>query len=87
MSTPKAVATAYVSVELWILVNQDGDYVASHDPGVLNELWEEVVGPMNEAAGFRTVKVIVRVPVPTVIELPPVEVDEVDESAALASLS
>lgn len=55
--------------EVVVLVDEDGDYAAVEDGGDLNERFEERVGPLAERMGLRTVRLKVRVPLPTVIEL------------------
>lgn len=63
------MATQYVTAEVWIMVGADEQYVADTDPARLNERWGEDCGDVDECQGFRRVKLTVRVPVPTPIEL------------------
>lgn len=63
------MATEYITAEVWILVNQDGEYVATHDADTLSEKYEESIGETVDADGLRKVKVVVKIPLPTVIEV------------------
>ena len=54
---------------MFLLVGRCGNYVASHDADLLNDLWEEQIG--NDLVGSRVLQFIVNVPdeVPMVVEL------------------
>ena len=63
------MATKYALVEVWVAVDENGDYVAHHDPAELSQAYEDAVRPVAEAEGMRRVKLTVKVPLPEVIEL------------------
>ncbi len=63
------MATAMKAVEVWVLIDDDGNYVASDDADLLNERYEETVQEVNVAAGTRRVKITLKVPLPTQIEV------------------
>lgn len=63
------MATRYEEIEIWVLVNEVGDYVASDDADLLNERFEECIGDVSDQQGLRRVKVTLKVPVPTVLEV------------------
>lgn len=54
-------------IEVWILVDAAGDYVASDDADDVRERYADQIGELNECDGFRLVKVKVSVPRPVVI--------------------
>lgn len=56
-------------VEVWVLVDNDGAYVASDDQDALNERYEEHHQAVADAAGIRRIKITVKVPLPEVIEV------------------
>lgn len=57
-------------VEVFVLVDHKGNYVAHHDPDKLAEFWEEEIGAELKAVdGFRVVKLAVKVPLPAMIEV------------------
>jgi hypothetical protein len=58
--------TTTVEVEVFALVDADGNVVASHDPDLLGELYEEHVGA-EHGTGRRVVKLVVSVPVGPVV--------------------
>lgn len=73
------MATKYTTVEVWVMVDDGGDAVATHDPDRLAEMYEECVQEVSLAGGLRRVKLTVKVPLPTVIELTgEVTVDEME---------
>lgn len=55
-------------LEVWVLVDENGDYVASHDADALADLYEEAIGG-NAGVARRLVKVALKVP-----EFRPIEV-------------
>ena len=57
------------TLEVWVMVGADGQYVADGDPARLNDRWEEDCGDIADAEGLRRVRLTVRVPLPEVIEL------------------
>lgn len=72
----------YTEVEVYILVDNEGQWVAHEDESELGNRWDESIGGM--PAGLRTVKVVVKVPLPEMLEARG-EVAAVDESAAVVS--
>lgn len=56
-------------VEVWIMVNDQGEYVAHTDADGLTERYGEEIGDIAEAGGLRRVKVTVNVPLPEPFEL------------------
>ena len=63
------MAVEYTTVEEWVLVDSDGNYVVRADDSDLTEAYEEAHQPIGEAGGTRRVKLTVKVPLPTPIEL------------------
>jgi hypothetical protein len=55
-------------VEVWVLVDENGDAVSSCDPDCLSDLYEEHIGS-DHATGRRVVKVVLTVPLPKPVEL------------------
>lgn len=51
--------------ELYVLVDEAGDYVASHDQEQLKELYEASIQDIDGTFGIRVVKVELTVPLPT----------------------
>jgi len=77
----------YVTATVWILVDENGDYVASHDEAKVGEVYDEQIqdrSGLDNPIGFRRVKVSVRVPIPAVIELS-TTVEEDHAAAVLAA--
>lgn len=58
---------ANATVEVWVLVDDNGDCVASHDEEQLVELYESCVQSVSHANGLRRVKVILTVPLPEIV--------------------
>jgi hypothetical protein len=58
-----------VSVEVFILVDADGDSASGNTPQEAREQYEENVGALSDADGFRMCKVVVLVPLPAVAVL------------------
>ncbi len=76
----------YVTATVWILVDECGDYVASHDEAKVGEVYDEMIqdrAGLESPIGFRRVKVTVRVPIPAVIE---VEAEIEEDAEALAAV-
>jgi len=63
------IATTYVNCEVWILIDDEGRYVANSDDGKLNDQYGDDHQDVGEALGLRRVKITSRVPLPTVIEV------------------
>jgi len=53
-----------VEKEVWMIVDEDGDFVASHSQDALAELWESEIGELDFGKAHRIVKIVVRVPLP-----------------------
>lgn len=67
-------------IEVFVMVNDEGEYVAHEDEMELAARYEEMIGELGDATGLRTVRVKLRVTLPT-----PIEVEgevAVEESAA-----
>jgi hypothetical protein len=58
----------YTVVEIWVIVDEDGNYVAHTDKDALEERYEEEVGRSSGAA-TRVVRLTVNVPTPKAVEL------------------
>ncbi len=63
------MAVLMQEVEVWVLIDSNGDYVASDDADLLNERYEERVQEVSAAEGTRRIKITLKVPLPAVIEL------------------
>jgi hypothetical protein len=57
----------FAECEVWVLVDESGDYVCAKDAGDLKDLYDSEIGA--EETGLRYVKLAVRVPLPTPIEI------------------
>jgi hypothetical protein len=61
-------------LDVWLMVNEDGEYVASHDEDNLSELYDDYVG--GSSANLRTIRLSLSVPLPqpvnVSVELPDV---------------
>lgn len=51
-------------VEVFVLVDEAGDHVASHDQTQLRELYEDRVQAMDGSFGVRVIKIELTVPLP-----------------------
>lgn len=60
--------TQYATLEVWVMVDNDGNHVASHQEDQLLDLYEEHVQGLSDAEGTRRVKVLVKVPLPTTLD-------------------
>lgn len=58
------------SVEIYIIVDSDGNSAIGTDESGATEAYEADIGELIAVSGFRTVKITVNVPEPEVIELP-----------------
>lgn len=72
----------YIDAEVYILVDDEGQYVAHQDPDEIGNMWNDEIG--GTPAGLRLVKVVVKVPLPVMLEARG-EVAVGDESAAVVS--
>ena len=63
------MATTYKTVEVWVVIDSDGDYDVGPDRESADERYTETIADFGHAAGIRRVKVTVTVPLPTVIEV------------------
>lgn len=67
------------SLEVWICVDDNGDYATGNDVESARGEYENTVQPLADAGGFRLVCISVSVPLPTAIEAS-VNVPESDET-------
>ena len=57
-------------VEVFVMIDSDGNYVAHHDGDRLGEFFEEETGSeVKDVGGMRVVRIVVKVPLPEMIEL------------------
>jgi hypothetical protein len=56
------MATAFIEVEVWVKVNESGEYDVGHDADTACERFTE--NEFNEGESARLVKLVVKVPVP-----------------------
>lgn len=63
------MTTEYATVEVFVMVDADGQYVAHEDAGELAAAYGERIGEIGEQDGYRTVQLTVRVPLPQCIVL------------------
>jgi phosphoenolpyruvate carboxylase len=57
----------FAECEVWVLVDESGDYVCAKQSDDLSQLYEDEMGEVE--LGRRYVKLTVRVPLPTPIEI------------------
>lgn len=61
-------------IEIWVLVDEDGDYVVVRDRDDIASRWEEEVGERDSGVQTRLMRLVVHVPRPrrvdAVIEVP-----------------
>ena len=55
--------------EMWLCVDANGDYATGVDSDTAVQAYENDIGELNATEGFRLVKVVVKVPLPVVVEL------------------
>lgn len=56
------------TVKVFVLINQHGEYVATHDRDQLQEIWEGQVGDLDASTtGYRHVEISVCIPLPVLI--------------------
>ncbi len=72
-----------VSAEVWLVIDQDGCYEVGTTAAEATERYEESVGALADAQGFRTVCLTVQVPAPVLIEC---AVDVPAEGAAVVKV-
>jgi hypothetical protein len=77
------MAATYKTIEVWVVIDQDGDYAAGADRTAADEQFEATVNDFASSDGIRRVRVSVRVPLPTVLEVS-AEVSEDDAAEASA---
>lgn len=58
-----------IEVELFLLVDSNGDRVCGLTADAAREMYESDIGNLNECEGFRLVKLLVKVPLPEVVAL------------------
>lgn len=58
-----------IEVEVFVVVDSAGDYATGVDVDKAKEAYENDVQALVDAEGFRVVKVVVKVPLPEVVEL------------------
>lgn len=70
------MATTYTTIEIWVLIDEQGDYAVGNDAETASQRFTDDVGD-DLALGRRMVKLTVKVPLPTTIELTgEVEIEE-----------
>lgn len=57
-----------IQVEVWVLVDENGDYIASHDVDQLGEIYESQISA-DCGTAKRKVKVLLTVPLPEPVTL------------------
>jgi hypothetical protein len=77
------MAQQTTQVEVWVLVDENGDAVASCDQDCLSDLYEEKIGT-DHATGRRVVKVVLTVPLPRPVELSGTVPEEGEATLAVA---
>lgn len=56
-------------IEVWVLIDESGDYVAWHDADTIHEQYDAEVGGDRDTLSMRRVKVTLTVPLPKPVEL------------------
>lgn len=74
-------ATEYLEVEVWVLVNEDGEYEVACDQDTLAERWAE--GDYQQGTGQRVAQIKLRVPKPSPIVINGVLPEELVPEAEL----
>jgi hypothetical protein len=83
MSDPTQSPTSdRASLDVWLMVNEDGEYVATHDEDNLTELYDDCVG--GAPANCRTVHLSLSVPLPRAIDASAELPDDAQPGASLA---
>jgi hypothetical protein len=60
---------AVVTVEVWLMIDDCGDYCIAKDADGLGEAYENDVQDLESAGGLRRVKVTVTIPLPKPLEV------------------
>lgn len=55
--------------EVWVMVDESGDYVIAKSREELKEKWEEEMGDFDGTVATRQIRAVIKVPLPQVIEL------------------
>ena len=63
------MAQQTTTVEVWILVDSNGDYAIAKDSSDLADAYEQDIQACSDAEGLRRVKVTLTVPLPEPVEL------------------
>jgi hypothetical protein len=71
-------------LEVWVMIDDNGDAVVSLDPDTLAEKYEEDVQACSDAGGLRRIKVTLTVALPTVLEAA-VKAPDLEEAATAAA--
>jgi hypothetical protein len=58
-----------IDLEVWVCVDSNGDYGTDNEADGAIAAYEDSIGPLNQAEGFRLVKLTVGVPLPVALEL------------------
>lgn len=58
-----------MQVEVWILVDESGDYALAKDEDSLSESYENDIQPVADAGATRRIKVLLTVPMPEAVTL------------------
>ena len=69
------------ALEIWAMVNEDGEYVATHDEDNLSDLYSDCIG--GTPANCRSVKLTLTVPLPRGVEATGFIPEDHEESAAI----
>lgn len=62
------MATEFATVEIWVVVDENGDYDVGNDIDTASERFNDTVG-FEKQTGTRQVKITLKVPLPTVLEV------------------
>lgn len=54
---------------IWVVVDGDGNYEVGTDEGNARERFGDNIGPIDEADGFRIVRITLEVPLPNLIDV------------------
>lgn len=63
----KGITMEWNEIEVFVMVDENGDYVTTTDESELTEKWEEVIG--NQCIGSRVLKITLKVEKPRTVEL------------------
>ena len=66
MTTP---TTEPALCEVWLVCDQAGDYAVGNSADAARGQYESDIQPLADADGFRIVKLLVKIPLPEVVEL------------------